>query len=141
MRKPKLLLIFILLLFTSCSSPPPTIEVGVFTNEDLVGSVKQDTSCFHGPDPRFGIATELDQNLQISIIGASTGGNYAVIVDPAYSSKLCWVKIETIDIHSADLRKAFEMVSIIHPDVVSDRSSFTEQDLLEMFMKLKCHRP
>ena len=120
MRKPILVLIFIFLLFTSCSSPPPTIEYGIFTDEDLIGSVKQDTSCFHGPDPRFGMAAELDQNLQILIFGASIEGKYAVIVNPSYTSKMCWVEIEKIDIESADLRKAFQMVSIIHPEIADE---------------------
>ena len=139
MRGPILVLTVILLLLTSCSSPPPTIQYGIFTEEDIVGSVRQVTSCFHGPDPRFGIAADLDQNSQITIIGASIGGEYAVILNPSHSSKLCWVKHGEIDIHSADLRRAFEMVSIIHPE--SDDEDMDSEDLLAAFMRLNVTDP
>ncbi len=62
MRKPIFVLIVFLLLFTSCSSPPPTIESEHFTTEDLTGFITHDTLGYKGPDPGYGVAVELERD-------------------------------------------------------------------------------
>ena len=70
-------LILLVFLLAACSPSPPTKTPVFFTAEDLTGFITHDTSGYQGPNPRFGIAVELDRDQQISIVGASAGGKYA----------------------------------------------------------------
>ncbi len=116
MRKPIFVLILFLLLFTSCFPSLPTIGSIKITDTDLSGSVKRDTSCYRGPDPRFGIATELKKDVQISIVGASEGGDFVVINDPTNIDKICWANFHNIVISSEELMAEFMKLNVDNPD-------------------------
>ena len=116
MRKPIFVLILFLLLLTSCSPSSPTISSIEITDMDLSGSVKLDTSCYRGPDPKFGIATELKKDVQISIVGASEGGDFVVINDPTNIGKICWANFHNINISWEALLLEFMKLNVNNPD-------------------------
>jgi len=123
MWKPILVLILFILLLTACSTASPTFGSINITEADLVGVVKQDTSCYRGPDSRFGIATELKKDFQISIVGASERGDYVVINDPL-NIGICWAELKDIGISSEDLLAEFMKLNTADPD-----SSDNENDM------------
>ncbi len=120
MRKPIFVLITFLLLLTSCSTSnpasTPTIGSIKITDTDLSGSVKRDAFCYRGPDPRFGIATELKKDVQISIVGASEEGDFVVINDPTSIDKICWANFHDIVINLEELIAEFMKLGLGNPD-------------------------
>lgn len=143
MRKPIVILLVFLFLLTSCSPTTPTMltfDSSIFKTEDQIGFVKQDVSCYRGPDPRFGIATELKKDVQISIVGASEKGKYAVIEDPASGDKLCWVDVKIIDIGTEDLMAEFMKLNVDSPDS-SDNDADMAYVSQQIFYLYHCPSP
>ena len=137
MRRPIFVLVLLFLLLTSCTGPTPTVVTERIADENLIGSIKQDAPCYRGPDPRFGIATKLKNDSQISIIGASEKGEYAVINDPYNSGKICWVDLSAVDISSDIVAKTFMDLAVDNPDL----SLLDPEELLAEFMKLNMNDP
>jgi len=143
MRKQNFIIILFLLILTSCSTSNPTLTPTIgsidITDADLSGAVIQDTSCYRGPGPRFGIATELKKGVQISIVGASEGGDFVVIDDPTSIDKICWAKFHDIDIGLEELIAEFMKLNIDNHD-----SSDNDTDiayLSPILVKLFCPKP
>lgn len=109
--------------------------------------MKQDTPCYFGPAPGFGIAAKLRPESQISIVGASGKGEYVVIDDPINLGQLCWVDSKDVHIPSDSLAVAFADLALGNPELPDNDSGdgsvsdLGGDNLLAEFMKLNVVDP
>jgi hypothetical protein len=81
------------LVATSMPTPTPTSK-----SLEWAGIPKKDILCYRGPDPGFEVVSALKANQEISLVGISEKGTYAVADNPIYPGVNCWVRIDHLTV-------------------------------------------
>jgi hypothetical protein len=68
-------------------TPTPTTPAAAL---EWIGIAKVDALCYHGPDPSFEVVSSLQADTQVTLVGISEKGTYAVLDNPKYPGVNCW---------------------------------------------------